>query len=123
MPSSTPKYQVFLWTCGGCVLGTVVGFLCGIAFATLVSNPDPKYGFPAVYDDRGIAGLVGAVFEGYSDSVRGFGRFIEVLLALSVIAANIASMYSFGTFPFPNSLNILYLVRKHYLYKQQESLF
>lgn len=99
MQSSTPKYQTFLWTFSGNFIGTAIGFFIGIAFATLVSNLDPIYGFASVYDDRGIGGLVGAVFEGYGDAVRGFGRFIEIVLALSVVAANIPSIYSFGTLP------------------------
>jgi purine-cytosine permease-like protein len=60
------------------------------------SNPDPAYNFPAVYDDRGIGGLVGAIFEGHGIAARGFGRFIEVLLALSIMGANIPNICSFG---------------------------
>jgi purine-cytosine permease-like protein len=62
----------------------------------LSSNPDPLYHFATVYDDRGIGGLVGAVFNGHGTRVRGFGRFIEVLLALSITGANISNMYSLG---------------------------
>jgi purine-cytosine permease-like protein len=96
MPSKTPKWNTFLWTFAGIYLGSTLAFLIGLAFATLLSNPDPLYNLPAVYDDRGVGGLVGAVFEGHGTGVRGFGRFIEVLLALSITGANIPNIYSFG---------------------------
>ncbi|CZR51321.1 related to Purine-cytosine permease fcyB [Phialocephala subalpina] len=96
MPSKTPKWQTFFWTFSGIYIGSTLAFLVGIAIATLISNPDPFYNFPAVYDDRGIGGLVGAIFEGHGTGVRGFGRFIEVLLALSIMGANIPNIYSFG---------------------------
>lgn len=96
MSSSTPKRETFLWTFSGIYFGSALGFLVGVAFATLISNPDPKYNFPAVYDDRGIGGLVGSVFMEHGNAVRGFGRFIEIVLALSVVGANIPNIYSFG---------------------------
>jgi len=96
MPSKTPKWNTFFWTFGGIYIGSTVSFFIGVAIATMVSNPDPAYNFPSVYDDRGIGGLIGAIFDGYGSGVRGFGRFIEVLLAFSIIAANIPNIYSFG---------------------------
>jgi purine-cytosine permease-like protein len=96
MPSKTPKWNTFLWTFAGIYLGSTLAFLIGLAFATLLSNPDPTYNFPAVFDNRGIGGLVGAVFNGHGTGVRGFGRFIQVLLALSITGANIPNIYSFG---------------------------
>lgn len=96
MPSKTPKWQTFFWTFSGIYIGSTFAFLIGIALATLVSNSDPAYNFAAVYDDRGIGGLVGAIFEGHGTGARGFGRFIEVLLALSIMGANIPNIYSFG---------------------------
>lgn len=96
MPSKTPKWQTFIWTFGGIYIGSTFSFLIGVALATLIKNPDPAYNFAAVYDDRGIGGLVGAIFEGHGTATRGFGRFIEVLLALSIMGANIPNIYSFG---------------------------
>ena len=96
MPSKTPKWNTFLWTFAGIYLGSTLAFLIGLAFATLLSNPDPTYNFPTVFEDRGIGGLVGAVFNGHGTGVRGFGRFIQVLLALSITGANIPNIYSFG---------------------------
>lgn len=96
MPSSTPKWRIFIWTFGGIYIGSTLGFLVGVALATLISNPDPAFGFADVYDSRGIGGLVGAVFAGHGAGVRGFGRFIEVLLAFSIVGANIPNIYSFG---------------------------
>lgn len=96
MPSSTPKWRVFFWTFGGIYIWSTLAFLVGVALATLVSNPDPAYGFADVYDSRGIGGLVGAVFAGHGGGVRNFGRFIEVLLAFSIVGANIPNIYSFG---------------------------
>jgi purine-cytosine permease-like protein len=96
MPSKTSKWQTFVWTFSGIYFSSTFAFLIGVAIATLVSNPDPAYNFPAVYDARGIGGLVGAVFNGYGTGVRGFGRFIEVVLAFSIMGANIPNIYSFG---------------------------
>ena len=96
MPSKTPKWRIFFWTFAGIYLGSTLAFLIGLAFATLLSNPDPVYNFPDVYDNRGLGGLVGAVFEGRGTGVRGFGRFIEVLLAFGITGANIPNIYSFG---------------------------
>jgi len=96
MPSRTPKWQTFLWTFVGIYGGSTFAFLIGLAFATLISNSDPVYDFPSVFADRGIGGLIGAVFNGHGHGVRGFGRFIQVLLALSITGANIPNIYSFG---------------------------
>jgi purine-cytosine permease-like protein len=71
-------------------------FLIGVAIATLTSNPGSAYNSPAVYDAQGIGGLVGAVFNRYGTGVRGFRRFIEVILAFSIMGANIPNIYSFG---------------------------
>jgi purine-cytosine permease-like protein len=96
MASKTSKWQTFVWTFSGIYFSSTFAFLIGLAIATLVSNPDPAYNFPAVYDARGIGGLVGAVFNGYDTEVRGFGRFVEVVLAFSIMGANIPNIYSFG---------------------------
>jgi purine-cytosine permease-like protein len=96
MPSSTPKWRIWFWTVGGIYIGCTLSFIIGAAIATLIFNPDPAYNFSSVYDACGFGGLVGSVFAGYGTGVRNFGRFIEVLLAFSIVAANIPNIYSFG---------------------------
>jgi len=96
MPTKTPKWKTFVWTFCGIYIGSTIGFIIGVALATLIANPNPLYNFADVYDDRGIGGLVGAVFAGHGAGVRGFGRFIQVLLSFSIMGANIPNIYSFG---------------------------
>lgn len=58
--------------------------MIGAAFATaLASNPSWMSG----YESGRVGGLVGAVLE----PVGGFGKFLTVLLALSVIANMVRS--------------------------------
>ena len=58
--------------------------MIGAAFgAALVSNPS----WMAGYESGGAGGLVGAVLE----PVGGFGKFLTVMLALSVIANMVRS--------------------------------
>jgi purine-cytosine permease-like protein len=52
--------------------------------------------FTAAYDARGVGGLTGQIFEGYGTGVRGFGKFIEVILSFSVVAVVITNIYSLG---------------------------
>ena len=96
MPSNTPKWKTFLWTFGGLYSSSTVGFLVGVAFASLLQNTNPEIGFPTVYVERGFGGLVGAVFEGHGSGVRGFGRFIQVIVSVTVVGANMPAFYSFA---------------------------
>ena len=80
----------------GIYASSTIAFLIGVAFTTLINNTNPAYDFPDVYTDRGIGGLVGAVFKGCVSGVRGLVSFIEVILGFSVVAANIPNIYSFG---------------------------
>lgn len=41
--------------------------------------------FAAAYEVAGVGGLTGQVFQGYGAGVVGFGKFIQVILSLSVI--------------------------------------
>lgn len=44
------------------------------------------------YDTNGVGGLLGAPLS----PMKGFGSFLLVLLALSIVANNIPNMYSFA---------------------------
>ncbi|KAF8610617.1 cytosine-purine permease [Ceratobasidium sp. AG-I] len=83
------NWKVFWFSYLGLLVPTVSVQLIGAAFgAALVSNPSWMGG----YESGGAGGLVGAVLE----PVGGFGKFLTVLLALSVIANMGPTLYSFS---------------------------
>mgnify|MGYP001602468355 CR=1 FL=1 len=55
-----------------------------------MSTFDNKTTWAAAYDNKGIGGLLGAPLKG---TMGGFGSFLLVLLALSIVANNIPNMY------------------------------
>lgn len=52
--------------------------------------------FQAAYDTAGVGGLTGQIFEGYGSGVRGFGKFIQVILSFSVVGVVVLNIYSTG---------------------------
>ncbi|CUA72398.1 Purine-cytosine permease fcyB [Rhizoctonia solani] len=83
------SWRVFLFSYLGLLLPTASIQLVGAAFAaSLPSNPSWQAG----YDAAGIGGLIDAVLS----PTNGFGKFLTVLLALSVIANMSPTLYSFG---------------------------
>lgn len=42
--------------------------------------------FQNAFNNAGVGGLCGQIFEGYGTGVRNFGYFIEAILSLSVVA-------------------------------------
>ena len=55
--------KVIAWTFGGLVLSQVLIEALGVAVATLISNPNPAFG--AAYNNGGLGGLIGQIFEGH----------------------------------------------------------
>lgn len=94
MPVKTSKLKTFACTYIGLWTSCVITFTLGCAFGTLAFSEEPL--FTAAYASRGLGGLVGSVFEGYGGGVRGFGRFIQLILSLSIVGGNIPNIYSCG---------------------------
>ncbi|KAH7920367.1 hypothetical protein BV22DRAFT_1039941 [Leucogyrophana mollusca] len=88
LPSSTPPRRVFLLTFFGLWIPICFVEILG---ALLVTITDPAY-VAAFGSDGSTGGLVAQVLSPWG----GFGKFILVLLALSVIANNIPNTYSAG---------------------------
>jgi purine-cytosine permease-like protein len=96
LSEKTSKKSVFWWTLAGNYFGSTLAFILGIALTSLIANEDPAYNFGPTYDAGGFGALTGAVFGGHGSGLRNFGRFIQTLLGLGIIAANVPNMYSFA---------------------------
>jgi purine-cytosine permease-like protein len=94
MRETTKPWKVFIWTYSGLFFGQFFIEILGAALMTSVKSSDPA--FTAAYDRAGVGGLTGQVFEGYGSGVRGFGKFIQVILSFSVVAVVITNIYSLG---------------------------
>ncbi|CAE7213747.1 unnamed protein product [Rhizoctonia solani] len=89
MRADVPSWKVFLSSYLGLLLPVTSAQLVGAAFATsFASNPSWQAG----YEAAGVGGLVDVVLS----PCGGFGKFLTVLLALSVIANMSPTLYSFG---------------------------
>jgi len=83
-------FRIFTYTYLGFLCASVAGHMLGAAFAIAASNvPSYAAGFDNGND---VGGLVAAVLA----PVGGFGKFLLVLLALSVPSACAPTMYTFG---------------------------
>lgn len=87
MPVNTSKRMLIFSTWAGNFLGATITELLGAAFMTSVAK-DPK--FAAAYDARGVGGLMGEALR----PIGGFGKFLLVLLSLSIIGCNLINNYS-----------------------------
>ncbi|GAA5823276.1 hypothetical protein JCM11251_007547 [Rhodosporidiobolus azoricus] len=86
----TPNWKVFACTFAGLNLPLVfVECLGALMMSTFVEKPSWK----AAYDTQHLGGLLGAPLIG---PMGGFGRFLLVILALSIVANNIPNVYSFA---------------------------
>jgi purine-cytosine permease-like protein len=63
--------------------------LGALAMSTFEAKPSWK----AAYDAKGLGGLIGEPLIG---PMGGFGRFLLVILAMSIVANNIPNVYSFA---------------------------
>lgn len=94
MRETTKEWKSVAWSYGGLFLSQLFIELLGVAVGTLIANPDPI--FAAAYVRADMGGLIGACFEGHGSGVRGFGKFIEVILAFSAVSVVIYNIYSLG---------------------------
>ncbi|KAI5481469.1 hypothetical protein MNV49_004226 [Pseudohyphozyma bogoriensis] len=88
-PADSNKTKVFLATYAGLNLPLIFVECLG---ACLMATFDSKTTWADAYDANGLGGLLGAPLS----AMGGFGSFLLVLLALSIVANNIPNMYSFA---------------------------
>lgn len=86
-PEDTPQYQVFLLTLAGTLIPTTFVGILGLLLAAIAKSYKP-YGDE--YDSHGMGGLLWAGFSRWN----GFGKFLVVVLILSLISNNIINTYS-----------------------------
>ncbi|KIW43858.1 uncharacterized protein PV06_04917 [Exophiala oligosperma] len=87
MPVKTDKTKLILSIWAGNFFGCSIPEILGAAFMTAVAA-DPK--FAEAYDTRGVGGLMGEALR----PIHGFGKFLLVLSALSIIGCNLVNNYS-----------------------------
>jgi purine-cytosine permease-like protein len=90
---TTKPWKIFVWSWAGFFFSQ---FLIEALGAALMTSIHGSPAFTAAYEARGVGGLTGQIFEGYGTGVRGFGKFIEVILSFSVVAVVITNIYSLG---------------------------
>ena len=84
-----PSAAIFWWTFAGNFFPTMFTELLGAAVMTAtVNHPD----FAAAYEEAELGGVFGHIL--FPHVGKGFGTFCIVLLALSIIGTNIATVYS-----------------------------
>ncbi|GAA5873523.1 hypothetical protein JCM8547_005611 [Rhodosporidiobolus lusitaniae] len=89
-PADTPNWKVFFCTYAGLNFPLVfVECLGALMMTTFVDKPS----WGEAYDKGHLGGLLGAPLVG---PMGGFGRFLLVILALSIVANNIPNVYSFA---------------------------
>lgn len=94
MRETTTGTVTFWWTYMGLLLPQIFIELLGAAIGTLSVSSEAL--FTDAYEQRGIGGLIGSVFEGHGSGVRGFGKFIEAILGFSTVGVIIINIYSLG---------------------------
>lgn len=93
MRETTKPWKVFVWTYCGLFFSQFLVELLGAALMTTITGSPA---FQAAYDTAGVGGLTGQIFEGYGSGVRGFGKFIQVILSFSVVGVVVLNIYSTG---------------------------
>ncbi|KAG8989788.1 purine-cytosine permease [Tulasnella sp. JGI-2019a] len=88
-PENTSNLKVFLYTYVGLNVPLILVEFLG---AAMMSTFTEKTTWGDDYTDGGLGGLLGAPLS----PLGGFGKFLLVLLALSIVANNIPNMYSFA---------------------------
>lgn len=87
MPPRTPAFKVFVYTYGGLFLPNVPLMVLGAAIGGAVPNV-PSWS--AGYDATSIGGVLAAMLE----PTGGFGKFLVVVLSLSLLGNVAATMYA-----------------------------
>ncbi|QEU60526.1 Tpn1 [Kluyveromyces lactis] len=86
-PEDTPQIQVFLLTFFGTAVPTTFVGVLGLLLASCSLSYEP---WQAAYEEYGMGGLMNAGFSRWN----GFGKFLVVVLVLSLISDNIVNTYS-----------------------------
>lgn len=94
MRPENSAYVSFGWTFAGLSVSQILIEMLGAAIGTLSRSPDPLP--EAIYNARGIGGLVGYLFSGLGPHAEGFGKAIEVILSFSAATVVTTDMYSLG---------------------------
>ena len=89
-PEDTPPSRVFWLTFLGVFVPCVLLEILGMAFTTGIAN------VPAWKAAFGSTGDVGGLLSAVVSPLGGFGKFLLLLLALSIVANNIPNDYSLG---------------------------
>ncbi|KAI0316074.1 cytosine-purine permease [Amylostereum chailletii] len=85
------SWRIFTYVYLGLVIGSIPSFMLGAAFAAGASSvPSWQEGLG---NGSNVGGLVGAILA----EAGGFGKFLTVMVALTVPSACAPTMYSFGT--------------------------
>ncbi len=90
LPEDSPSYKIFGWTYLGLIVPLLLVEWLGVAIASAATVVEP---WGAAYADQELGGLIGAVLV---PPLHNFGKFLMVLLVLSVVANNIINVYSMG---------------------------
>lgn len=90
--SDTSSWKIFIYTYLGFFLASLAGNAIGAAFAASAAH-NPLWLAGLGDSGASIGGLISAILA----PLKGFGRFLVVLVALSTPAASAPTMYSFGT--------------------------
>ncbi|KAK7684939.1 hypothetical protein QCA50_011774 [Cerrena zonata] len=86
----TPTWRIFTYTYLGFFIASITGHFLGAIFAASATN-DPAW--EAGFDNgNSVGGLINAVLA----PAGGFGKFLTVLLALTIPSACAPTMYTFG---------------------------
>lgn len=89
MPSESPSLKVAAWTYLGLIFPLILVQWLGAAIAAAAQSGDlPTWG--AAYEAHELGGLLGQILI---PSLGNFGKFVMMLLVLSVIANNISESH------------------------------
>ncbi|KAK4052476.1 Purine-cytosine permease fcy21 [Microbotryomycetes sp. JL201] len=89
-PADSSKVKVFFYTYTGLNLPLI---FCEVIGAVLMHTFEKKPSWEQAYNVDHFGGLLGAPLTG---PMGGFGKFLLVILAMSIVANNIPNMYSFA---------------------------
>ncbi|KAJ4477121.1 permease for cytosine/purines, uracil, thiamine, allantoin-domain-containing protein [Lentinula lateritia] len=88
MPEDMSSVKIFFWTYLGLSVPLILVEILG---AAAMSTFNQKTTWADAYAENSVGGLLGA---GLAGPMGGFGSFLLIIMALSIIATNIPTMYS-----------------------------
>ncbi|KAH9951726.1 permease for cytosine/purines, uracil, thiamine, allantoin-domain-containing protein [Amylocystis lapponica] len=88
MPEDMSSIKIFIWTYIGLNIPLVL--IESLGLAAMLTFPN-KPTWEDAYNTNSVGGLIGV---GLTGPMNGFGRFLLVIMALSIIANNIPNLYS-----------------------------